>query len=201
MILSHKILGITPAQRRNFCILMVGVRDIHITKTIKLRVTPAWEMGNFFNDYHEKQACPAGFRDLVEEAHQSARHCTRCLIGHAPLVGLPPVNGETWISYTIRVFGMKAYCRAWQWMFDCNHTCGEHGPGAALLRVSWYLEHWNKALDDGNSSNAWFDVFNAGPGNAEAWNLRTGSYDYTDIPWGRIEAIAKGGKAKKKAKK
>jgi len=70
-----------------------------------------------------------------------------CGIGHGPAIGLPAMEGESWLDYGLRVFGAHLSCGGeiaslWYGVFS-DHWRGEHNHHHALVRRldAWLAGH------------------------------------------------------------
>ena len=70
-----------------------------------------------------------------------------CALGHGPLAGIKPKSGDTWDTYSKRVFvdvwadDQYQVTQDWKWLFSGLWSVVDDTPKGAAARIRYYLEH------------------------------------------------------------
>jgi hypothetical protein len=85
------------------------------------------------------------FADELHDMHDRiATECgtAGCAIGHSPHAGVAKLVGESWESYSRRVFGLDFYTREkqWEWCFELDWAKLDNTPVGAAERIEWLLD-------------------------------------------------------------
>lgn len=92
---------------------------------------PSFAMSTFTNDGQ-------GWGPHV--AHKAECGTAACAVGHGPLIGLDPLPGETWTSYSERLFIADHSHEAWEWCFGGDWATVDNTAHGAAHRINWMLE-------------------------------------------------------------
>ena len=99
---------------------------------------------------------------IFEEPLCHGHECgtTACAIGHGPLFGITPGDGEDWGNYASRLFENRVY----PWCFHgyWGRILGMHSREAAAKRIAWFLKR------EDICSAAFYEIW-SGRENFEAW--------------------------------
>lgn len=89
-----------------------------------------FRMASYFGEYDEDGDYPHWDAELREADPARLANCgtCACAVGHAPMAGILPRDGEDWVGYELRVFGASQNgpnYTAWDFM------CGPDNPDDA----------------------------------------------------------------------
>ena len=84
------------------------------------------------------------FPDVVKNS-EALSHCgtVACAVGHGPFIGIEPLEGEYWTTYSERVFIKNV--REWEWCFSGEWRKLDNTPHGAAKRIQVLLR---KGLPD-----------------------------------------------------
>jgi hypothetical protein len=72
-----------------------------------------------------------------------------CMVGHAPFLGISlPIKGETWDEYGIRVFGLEACEKVYQFMFGSEWVEEDNNARACASRILFALDQTREYFVD-----------------------------------------------------
>ena len=89
----------------------------------------------------------------LDEIPETLTECgtVACAVGHGPFIGIEPLEGEYWITYSERVFIKNV--REWEWCFSGDWCDIDNTPYGAAKRIKVLLK---SGLPD-------FDVYTDSP--------------------------------------
>lgn len=81
-----------------------------------------FRMASYFEEYDEDEEYPYWEVELSDADPARLANCgtCACAVGHAPMAGISPRDGEDWGEYELRVFGVSmndVNYLAWDFMF------------------------------------------------------------------------------------
>ncbi len=133
----HRLLRITPVQRANLR------RAAEFIVTLPLSRFSMVRYGSLLQNGYP----PRG--------HWETEHVcgsVGCIIGSAPsCVGLEAHHGETYVVYTVRVFGINVHktYSTWSWLFDAEWAYKDNTALGAAKRIIYTLEFGVPANSEG----------------------------------------------------
>ena len=105
---------------------------------------PSFAMSRFTND-------GAGFGD--DEVHVAECGTAACAVGHAPMIGFEPLEGEYWSPYSERLFIEHCHLEPWEWCFGAKWSEVDNTAHGAAYRILWLLE--NRGIPDNANRQRW----------------------------------------------
>jgi hypothetical protein len=66
-----------------------------------------------------------------------------CAVGHGPVIGIEPLEGEDWTRYAARAFGAteERYNLSFDWLFSGSWGDRDDTTKGAAFRIEYYLKH------------------------------------------------------------
>ncbi len=82
------------------------------------------------------------FEEPMRKHHGNECGTTACAVGHGPLFGITPVDGEDWEDYAIRLFETAPKSWVYRWCFHGYWATveGMRSREAAAKRIAWILK-------------------------------------------------------------